>query len=144
MDLCAFGLKSTDRDGEGYAQKRTRTMSNMPAILEGLPRQCQNDHRHVILLDGRAGLAAAYSESFCDQVIKCVILQKLVESGGEDEMLNSVDLHDEDDAIFIDDKSGVELPTPLVRSAREQEIGVMTEMKVYDKIPKRVMELRGG
>ena len=72
MDMCAFGLKSTDRDGEGYAQKRTRIMSNMPAILEGLPRQCQNDHRHVILLDGRAGPAAAYSENFCDQVISQV------------------------------------------------------------------------
>ena len=143
MDMCAFCIKSTDRDGEGYAQKRTRIMSNRPAILEGLPRQCQNDHRHVILVDGRAGPAAVYSESFCDQVVKCVILQKLVESGGEDEMLNSLDLHDEDEAIFVDDKSGWELSTPLVRTARKKEIGVMGEMKVYDKIPKRVMELRG-
>ena len=27
MDMYAFGLKSTDRDGEGYAQKRTRILS---------------------------------------------------------------------------------------------------------------------
>ena len=38
VDMCAYGLKSQDKFGEGAARKRTRLMSNMPALIEGMPR----------------------------------------------------------------------------------------------------------
>ena len=81
VDMCAYGLRAQDQHGEGYAQKRTRLMTNMPALLEGMPRQCQGDHRHVILLDGRAKDAARYTDAFCKQVVKCAELQRLAEGG---------------------------------------------------------------
>ena len=83
IDMCAYGLKSQDKFGEGAARKRTRLMTNCPALLECMRRQCEGGHRHVILVDGRAGPAARYTESYFQQIVKCIEAQRLSE--GKDE-----------------------------------------------------------
>lgn len=71
-------------------------------------------------------------------------LQRISDEEKDDFEFNVMNLHDEDDAIFIDDRSGKEFPTTMGRKARKSEITTMKEMKVYDKVPLRVVRARGG
>ena len=57
---CAFGLRSSDEQGEGPCKKPTTFMSNSVAILSDLDRQCPGCERHVHLMNGRAKFAAVY------------------------------------------------------------------------------------
>ena len=50
-----------------------------------------------------------------------------------------VDIDDFDPGIFVDDRSGDQLNTKKTRTARRTEIRTMEEMKVYRKIPRRMM-----
>lgn len=82
-DMCAYRLHSWDEWGEGAVARPTGLMSNMPALLKGMPRVCQEDHRHVPLLSNRAGPAARYTESFCRQVVTCVEIQQPLDLGAK-------------------------------------------------------------
>ena len=51
-DMCHFGLRSEDGQGEGFAMKPTVFMTNSPCIAEALAHRCRNktgsaQHRHV-------------------------------------------------------------------------------------------------
>ena len=81
LDMCAYGLTSEDRFGEGKAMKPTRLMSNSFAILNGMPRKCPGCSRHVQLFQGRAEPAAKYTDAFCRRLIKCLEVQCLAEGG---------------------------------------------------------------
>ena len=70
VDMCTYGLKSYDERAEGAAKKVTRLMSNCNALIVGMSRRCSGDHWHVQLLGGRAGPAAIYTSSFCNQMVK--------------------------------------------------------------------------
>ena len=41
-DMCAYGMKVRDGEGEAYARKSTRLMSNAPEVLKRLRRTCSN------------------------------------------------------------------------------------------------------
>ncbi len=81
LDMCAYGLVSTDASGEAPAKKATKLMSNMPAVIRGMVRRCPGRPRHVKLLGGGAGPAAKYTESFCRRLAKCLEVQCLAEGG---------------------------------------------------------------
>ena len=57
--MCAFGMTSTDQDGEGLVQKATRLMSSSEEMPKRMDVRCSNEssgevHRHVRLEQGRA------------------------------------------------------------------------------------------
>ena len=81
VDMCAYGLKTDDKWGEGFAMKPTGLMSNMESIIEGMPRRCRGDHRHIHLLERKAAAAAQYPHAFCKQIVKCIEIQELIEGG---------------------------------------------------------------
>ena len=55
FDFCQFGMTSSDEHGVGPAQKKTSVMTNSQMLADGLSRfKCKGDHRHVVLLGGRA------------------------------------------------------------------------------------------
>jgi hypothetical protein len=61
-DMCAYGLKVTDKIGEALVEKRTRLMSNSPEIIKRVGLQCGHRtaqdtgemHRHADTTCGRA------------------------------------------------------------------------------------------
>ena len=62
VDLCRFGLTTTDSKGEeGPARKRSEFMSTSWAVVEELDGVCNGtNQKHNPLIDGRARNAAIY------------------------------------------------------------------------------------
>ena len=74
FDFCMLGLLSKDQDGEGPAKKRTGIMTNSPMLAEKLKQvQCSKEHRHVMLMNGRARKCQTYPDEFCRLVCKTVM-----------------------------------------------------------------------
>ena len=70
FDMCTFGMKATDADGEALVRKTTRVITNDPgiaSILQGA--RCTGGHRHVHLIGGRPPAAAIYPMDLC----KCLL-----------------------------------------------------------------------
>ena len=73
---CAFGMKSRDAYGEGSVLKPTRWLTNSIHIAQSLERKCPNlgkawedRHRHVQLLQNRAGPCAIYPPKLCRAIL---------------------------------------------------------------------------
>ena len=67
FDLCCFGMKSSDHDGEGFVKKRTSVVSNSEMLIKAPgTHNCAGGHRHVHLLNGKASACQQYPEEFCD------------------------------------------------------------------------------
>ncbi|MBN71658.1 MAG: hypothetical protein CME32_20555 [Gimesia sp.] len=89
-DMCAYGLKTIDDEGEALAEKRTRIMSNAPEIIKRVSRQCTNKdmekkterHRHADLTNGRAKKCQVYPREFCKAVCEGIATQKKLYSLG--------------------------------------------------------------
>eukprot|EP00973_Karenia_brevis_P078885 10948026-Karenia_brevis.AAC.1 len=66
INMCAYGMTSSDEHGIGCVYKPTQFMTNSPAVAEQLARKCTNKdkneqpHRHVHLINGRASKAQIY------------------------------------------------------------------------------------
>ena len=85
-DMCAYGLKSADADGEASVQKRTRLMSNCHGIIKRVSAQCTNKtaekesdkHRHGQLLGGNAKACQVYPRMFTRAVCEGIAAQKVL------------------------------------------------------------------
>ena len=53
LDMCNFGMTSSDAEGEGLVRKRTKILINSPEVAKRVARRCSGDHRHVNLIGGR-------------------------------------------------------------------------------------------
>ena len=68
LDMCRFGMMSSDGDGPGLVLKPTCIMTNCPEIAKRVDRRCCNrdledkttGHRHVALINGRASQAQVF------------------------------------------------------------------------------------
>ena len=69
LDMRCFGLTAVDSEGEGYAKKPTRVLTNLPPLAASISRRCIGNHRHVHLVSGKAKAAANYTEDFCNAII---------------------------------------------------------------------------
>ena len=69
-DMCQFGMKQTDQEGEASVRKRTGFMTNSWAIAERLKRTCTGGHRHIILVGGRAKKAQQYPDGLCKEILR--------------------------------------------------------------------------
>ena len=76
FDFCSLGMVSTDDQGTAPVKKRTRIITNCPALIEALQDcQCSRDHRHVQLVHGRASACQCYPPEFCRLVCRAVAYQ---------------------------------------------------------------------
>ena len=99
-DMCAYGMKSSDEQGEAPAQKRTKLMSSCHEIIKRVSAQCTNKtaehdhdkHRHVQLIGGRAKACQVYPRMFSRAVCEGLAAQKrLINLGLHSQPLMTVD-----------------------------------------------------
>ena len=159
LHMCSFGLSATDGVGEGLVKKPTRVLTNMPSIASALDRRCSEDHRHVMLLSGKAKAAAQYTNHVCSAIVQG--LQVHIEYAGqvaehgafavECGELGNVEEEEEhipfafDDSGWCqDDVRGGSLPMDLVREGRRTEIEGFTSRRVYVLRPRYEAKAKGA
>ena len=64
VDMCDFGMKSSDAEGEVLVRKRTKILANSDEVAKRAARKCSKDHKHVNLIGGRAKRAQLYPRAF--------------------------------------------------------------------------------
>ena len=143
--MCAFGMKSKDERGEGFAKKPTKFLTNSGEMARALNRQCPGDHRHVHLMAGRARAAAIYPKELRVTVCKATMRQATVDAGnlacmkcvdkGDGDVMN-VEFEEERWDKYWDDLTGKELDWDRVESARAEEIGTIRQMGVWRHVPR--------
>ena len=124
-----YGLTSVDSVGEAPAKKPTMFATSAGRIAERLSKRCDDAHRHVQLVGGRAGPAARYPRELCDAI--CDGLREQLQDDA-DAVLCNVELSS--GVRFYDDLTGKQLDSERVMRAREEEIGYYKKMRVYDKM----------
>ena len=73
FDFCSLGMTSADGMGQALVKKRTRIITNCPALIEELRKhQCTRGHRHVPLVHGRASACKECPIEFCKTVCRAV------------------------------------------------------------------------
>ena len=85
--MCAFGMTSTDDQGEAPVRKGTRLMSSSGEILKRVDRKCSNGtsdtpHRHVHFIQGRAKAARVYPRELATSICEGIAAQKRIEALG--------------------------------------------------------------
>ena len=153
-DMCAYGLKVTDKAGGALVEKRTRLISNPPEIIKRVGLQCENrtaqaqgeKHRHADTTCGRAKKCQVYPKAFCRAVCAGIAAQKRLRNLGltalplmsVSEMASmskpSQDLHESDNMEAYDDLTGAELSPTLMKQARREETQFFRNRKVYEKV----------
>ena len=143
VDMCAFGMTSCDEQGEGAVMKPTGLLTNSPALASKLSEhRCTLDHRHVVLIDGRAGACSKYPTAFCEKVLDALRIQ--IRADMEENLVGMV--HDLDEADpeavdfqdlypgeFVDDLTGEKLNRDLVIKGRMEEIKFTEDRTLYVK-----------
>ena len=83
IDMCAYGMTSTDERGKGRVKKPTRLLTNSQCIARRLQRRCSGTHRHVHLVNGRAKACQTYPAGLCKAICEGIEEQKRVDEGNE-------------------------------------------------------------
>ena len=165
FDQCRYGLVSRGPQGIGLAMKPTRFMTNSACIAQGMNRRCHNrmthtmnQHKHVILTDGKAKEAQKYPNELCRAICKGLVRQIVAGKQGQfflaaletkgdaqmskresDKLRQECRLVEEDGSPWLesafDDVSGAELDPKEVYEARMEEVQFIRDMKLYDKVP---------
>ena len=162
--MCKWDLELEDpRRGTGLIYKRTRWLTNCPALANVLDTRCTNEaggpyHAHLSLIGGGlARKAAKYPIKLVRAVLKALREQLLADGELNEVMLENAgpvpsqptfagpgfEDHYEDLIKHYDDISGEELPTDLVRKAREEEIRWCDSIGLFDKVPREVAQSSG-
>ena len=149
-DMCEFGMLSKDENGVGLVKKPTYMMTNSPEVAKRIGRICCNrdcpkseHHRHVKLINGRAGHAQVYPRALCRAVCEGVASQKKIDSCNlvmldvmslaEINDFGSDELHEvHSDMEAFDDVTNEPLLPKLVIKARAEELKYFDEMGVYE------------
>ena len=159
FDFCMLGMRSKDQGGEGPAKNKTGIMTNSPLLTEELNKfQCNKEHRHVELTNGRAHKCQIYPDEFCRFVCKTVMKENNQEEFKTIDMLsdtmkeqNITDVTKEINALmalemptphddiyksfdFVDDITGRPLDHKLASEARKLEMDFFKRMRVYEKV----------
>ena len=74
--------------GEALALKPTRVLTKMSSAKDILSHRCQGHHRHVTLLDGKAGPCAKYPRELCEAMLQCL----QIELAAKQEVLASLEI----------------------------------------------------
>ena len=154
LDLCQYGLVSTDERGTAPAMKPTTIITNMESAIEILGRRCRGGHRHVSLVDGRAGPCARYPNELIDAILQCVEME--MKSREYDQNLCSIvelgELHVKDEVMenceeyggYYDDLTGEPLDAKGVKKGRKKELEKLWARGVYEWVPRKVVQEKGA
>ena len=159
LHMCAFGMTSTDEQGEAPVKKGTRLMSSSGEILKRVDRKWSNGsggtpHWHVHLIQGRAKAAQVYPRDLADSICEGIAAQKRIESlGVTPRDIMSVEtmrqaakagvgecpaeaLHHSgfEGMEAFDDVTGQALRPELMIKTRKDEIDYFRSMGVYEKV----------
>ena len=148
-NMCAFGMTSKDKEGEGPVLKPTVFMTNSSEVKKELSQKCRGCPRHVHLVEGRASAAQVYPPALCRAVCRGIINQAKLDAqdmmsvqchAGKDEIhaldeICAVEHEANDWRKYWDDLSGKELNWELTEAARKEEIECIHQMGVYVKVP---------
>ena len=151
MDMCAFGMTTKDKEGEGLVRKTTKMMTNGPEVAIRIARRCTNtkkgearndEHRHVMLINGRARQAQVYPRALCRAICEGVSAQKkmdcrnrvLIDAMSMEELyaMGVDELHEDVEYEAFDDVSGEPLEPGLVKAAGKKEFKYFVDMGVYE------------
>ena len=150
-DMCAFGMKSSDEQGEGPVLKPTGFMTNSMEVAKALDKRCPGCPRHVHLMSGRAAACQVYPKGLCRAVCKGVIQQARHDAAdlvclkceaASGEQVNNVETEPEDWRKYWDDMSGQELDSKLTQAARAEEVREIHRMGVYEKVSVEDVQLK--
>ena len=133
-------------------------MSNAPAVLKRVSMRCSNEvkpqsqwHRHVPLLNGKAGPCEKYPPLLIERISRGLRDQLkqtgLLASFGVGVVCEEVwpdqpdsdptgdDSNDWSEEIFVDDVSGAVIPPELIHKGREEELKHIDDLKVWELKP---------
>ena len=87
-DMCAFGMYQDTEDGRKLVMKPTGFMTNAKELGRELNVQCDGQHKHVTLVNGRAKKAQVYPDELCFSIITGLLKQmkrdgRISEGGSE-------------------------------------------------------------
>ena len=159
LHMFAFGMTSTDEQGEAPVKKGTRLMSSSGEFLKRVDRKCSNggggtQHRHVHLIQGRAKAAQVYPRELADSLCEGIAAQKHIETLGiTPRDIMSVEtmrqaaksgvgecpseaLHNNGFSGMeaFDDVTGQALRPELMIKARKDEIDYFRSLGVFEKV----------
>lgn len=146
-DQCPFGLLGSDEFGPALIQKRTGWMTNSPRIAAAVTKRCTNriNPKHMHHRHGRVfawkncreseayppRLVSAILKALRAELIDCRLLGALDVGMTADEP-EPLQLHPEWYQHVIDQSTGKPLPPELVAKAREEEMGFVRKMKIWE------------
>jgi hypothetical protein len=158
--MCRWEMETEKhRSGKGHVFRRAKWVTNSKVLAEILEVWSANQagepfYRQANLVGGLAAGAAAYPPKLVMAILKGLKQQLLL-----DGVLSNLELQTSgpvpseplfdpsaewaQDEKFWDDITGEELPTELVRSARQVEIGWVHDINLYDKVPRSEARAKG-
>ena len=132
-DMCAFGMYQDTEEGEKLVMKPTGFMTNAEELGKELNVQCDGNHKHVTLVNGRAKKAQVYPDELCFKIITGLLRQMKrdgrISEGGIGMVMA------EDEAHAWDDVTGEELNGAMVKAARKEEIELMKKRPIWGLAP---------
>ena len=122
-NMCMFDMKQWGHAGLNLVKKPTGSMTNSFHIARRLQVKCNNMHRHITLINGRANAAEVYPDKMRREII-----MGLIEQMEKDERIDKGNVgttaafdKDNSEAVeFWDDLSGKRLDPKLVRRERKK------------------------
>ena len=131
FDFCQLGMETLDEHGEAAAaKKRTGVLTNSKNIAEALRvAQCTGAHRHVPLLNGKAGPCQKYPDKFV-KLICAGIKKEISDIRWRDRTLKNLDITQAMNLLMettekLEQATGSEQATAGLRSFAEgREIAV--------------------
>ena len=135
--MCMFDMKQWDHKGLGMIKKLTPSMTNSSCDAKRLQVKCNNMHRHITLINGRAKAAEVYPDKLCRQIVMGLIEQmesdRRVSKGNQGSVAASDKVYDAAEE-FWDDLTGKRLDPKLVKAARKEEMDEYRKHGVYVKV----------
>ena len=143
---------SYDKDGIALALKPTRIFTNMRSAMEVVGKRCQGGHRHVTLLNGKAGPCAQYPFPLVDAFLRCVELEERALRDSEVNLCNVEELHEQEEvwenceeyAGWYDELTGEPLDPRGVKEGRQHEMSKLWERDVYEWVLRESVRAKGG
>ena len=137
-DMCCFGMYQNVGTEEMFVKKSTGFMTNACEVAKVLSETCENQHRHVHLLNGRASRAEVYPDELCYRIM-IGILNQMKRDGRIPEFgIGAIWPDDENQQMTgeaYDDVTGEELDYEGVIAARAEEVEEVHKHQVFKYAP---------
>ena len=125
--MCAHGMRSSDSQGDGFALRPTRVLTNISALAAYLDGRCVGGHRHVHAEAGSSQPASHYTKELCDRILNGLemdmVMKKELLLVAELDQVGHTDMCDASDNanLFVncvDGRTGLALDPERVQQAR--------------------------